>query len=122
MVLAVGGQMVSSGSISIGQLSSFLLYTIYAGSSISGLSSFYSELMKGVGAASRIFELLDRQPTIKQTVGKPISEARGTIKFEHGKHGRNITDHQLLLRIPQDRWSKFSAIFPLKLRQVLMYL
>jgi putative ABC transport system ATP-binding protein len=67
MVLAVGGQMVASGSISIGQLSSFLLYTIYAGTSISGLSSFYSELMKGVGAASRIFELLDRKPSIKQT-------------------------------------------------------
>ena len=67
MVLAIGGQMVSSGSISIGDLSSFLLYTIYAGSSISGLSSFYSELMKGVGAASRIFELLDREPLIKTT-------------------------------------------------------
>jgi putative ABC transport system ATP-binding protein len=95
MVLAIGGQMVSSGSISIGDLSSFLLYTIYAGSSISGLSSFYSELMKGVGAASRIFELLDRDPRIKTTgisiqrrtnalVGKPISNARGVIKFEHG--------------------------------------
>src|SRR5579859_1917706 len=67
MVLAIGGQMVSSGSITIGDLSSFLLYTIYAGSSISGLSSFYSELMKGVGAASRIFELLDRKPAIKDT-------------------------------------------------------
>jgi putative ABC transport system ATP-binding protein len=67
MVLAVGGSMVSSGSITIGQLSSFLLYTIYAGSSISGLSSFYSDLMKGVGAASRIFELFDREPTIKTT-------------------------------------------------------
>src|SRR5436189_2103219 len=95
MVLAIGGQMVSSGSISIGDLSSFLLYTIYAGSSISGLSSFYSELMKGVGAASRIFELLDRKPGISSTgiitlvnltpVGQPISNARGTIKFEHGK-------------------------------------
>jgi putative ABC transport system ATP-binding protein len=67
MILAIGGQMVSAGSISIGDLSSFLLYTIYAGSSISGLSSFYSELMKGVGAASRIFELLDRKPIIKTT-------------------------------------------------------
>jgi putative ABC transport system ATP-binding protein len=86
--------MVSSGSITIGDLSSFLLYTIYAGSSISGLSSFYSELMKGVGASSRIFELLDRKPSIKDTgissqfnltiVGKPITNARGVIKFDHG--------------------------------------
>ena len=66
--------MVSSGSISIGELSSFLLYTIYAGTSISGLSSFYSELMKGVGASSRIFELLDREPKIK-TTGDQISQS-----------------------------------------------
>jgi putative ABC transport system ATP-binding protein len=102
MVLAVGGQMVSSGSITIGDLTSFLLYTIYAGSSISGLSSFYSELMKGVGASSRIFELLDRKPTIKDTsmslqsdltsVGKPIANARGVIKFENGLVLRDLTD------------------------------
>jgi len=70
--------MVSSGSITIGDLSSFLLYTIYAGSSISGLSSFYSELMKGVGAASRIFELLDRKPTIKDTGMTSYDEANGS--------------------------------------------
>ena len=64
--------MVSSGSISIGELSSFLLYTIYAGTSISGLSSFYSELMKGVGAASRIFELFDRKPIIKSTGNRSL--------------------------------------------------
>lgn len=70
--------MVSSGSITIGDLSSFLLYTIYAGSSISGLSSFYSELMKGVGAASRIFELLDREPIIKDTGITSYDEANGS--------------------------------------------
>lgn len=47
-----------------------------------GLSSFYSELMKGVGAASRLFELQDREPTIKTTVGTKVHSARGAIKFE----------------------------------------
>lgn len=42
-------------------------YTAYAGSSLFGLSSFYSELMKGVGAASRLFELQDRKPSISPT-------------------------------------------------------
>lgn len=42
-------------------------YTAYAGSSLFGLSSFYSELMKGVGAASRLFELQDRKPSISST-------------------------------------------------------
>lgn len=81
-LLYVGGGMVSSGAISIGDLTSFLMYTAYAGSSLFGLSSFYSELMKGVGAASRLFELQDREPTISPTVGAPVASARGPIRFE----------------------------------------
>lgn len=75
--------MVKSGTISIGDLTSFLMYTAYAGSSLFGLSSFYSELMKGVGAASRLFELQDRKPTISPTVGIPVTSARGSIRFEN---------------------------------------
>ncbi|OMP83906.1 putative ABC transporter ATP-binding protein/permease [Diplodia seriata] len=82
-VLYVGGGMVKSGGISIGELSSFLMYTAYAGSSMFGLSGFYSELMKGVGAASRLFELQDRDPTIPPTVGQPVKSARGPIRFEN---------------------------------------
>ena len=29
-----------------------------------GLSSFYSELMKGIGASGRLWQLIDRTPTI----------------------------------------------------------
>ena len=82
-LLYVGGGMVKSGAISIGDLTSFLMYTAYAGSSLFGLSSFYSELMKGVGAASRLFELQDRNPTISPTVGLPVTSARGPIRFEN---------------------------------------
>ncbi|CAI7601044.1 unnamed protein product [Penicillium pancosmium] len=82
-LLYVGAGMVQSGAISIGELTSFLMYTAYAGSSMFGLSSFYSELMKGVGAASRLFELQDRQPTIHPTKGLKVESARGPIRFEN---------------------------------------
>ena len=82
-LLYIGGGMVQGGAISIGELTSFLMYTAYAGSSLFGLSSFYSELMKGVGAASRLFELQDRNPTISPTVGIPVKSARGPIRFEN---------------------------------------
>merc|ERR1711964_270744 len=75
--------MVKSGVISIGDLTSFLMYTAYAGSSLFGVSSFYSELMKGVGAASRLFELQDRKPTIPATVGVKVKSAQGIIKFSN---------------------------------------
>src|SRR6478672_6155465 len=82
-LLYVGGGMVQSGAISIGELTSFLMYTAYAGSSLFGLSSFYSELMKGVGAATRLFELQDRNPTISPTVGDKVVSARGNIEFKN---------------------------------------
>ncbi|CZT48701.1 probable multidrug resistance protein 2 [Rhynchosporium secalis] len=82
-LLYSGGSMVKSGVISIGDLTSFLMYTAYAGSSLFGVSSFYSELMKGVGAASRLFELQDRKPTIPATVGVKVKSAQGIIKFSN---------------------------------------
>ncbi|KAK3114890.1 ATP-binding cassette permease mdl1 [Teratosphaeriaceae sp. CCFEE 6253] len=82
-LLYVGGGMVRDGIISIGELTSFLMYAGYAGSSLFGLSGFYSELMKGVGAASRLFELQDRQAEIPPTKGDAVKSARGAIEFTH---------------------------------------
>lgn len=80
-MLIVGGNFVRSGSMTMGELTSFMMYTAFAGSSLFGLSGFYSELMKGVGAASRLFELQDRKPGIHQTSGVPVRSAQGPIKF-----------------------------------------
>lgn len=80
-MLVVGGNFVRAGSMSLGDLTSFMMYTAFAGSSLFGLSGFYSELMKGVGAASRLFELQDRRPGIHQTTGQPVKSAQGPIKF-----------------------------------------
>ncbi|KAJ4145642.1 hypothetical protein LMH87_004486 [Akanthomyces muscarius] len=82
-MLVVGGSFVRNGTMSLGDLTSFMMYTAFAGSSLFGLSGFYSELMKGVGAASRLFELQDRRPGIHQTVGKPVKSAQGPIKFSN---------------------------------------
>lgn len=81
-LLYVGSSMVRDGVISVGDLTSFLMYTAYAGSSLFGLSAFYSELMKGVGAATRLFELQDRNPTISPTKGDMVKSARGLIEFK----------------------------------------
>jgi len=66
-VLLLGGNMVMGNEISVGQLTSFLLYCGYVGGSVSGLSSFYSEIQKGIGATFRIFELLERKTRVPLT-------------------------------------------------------
>ncbi|CAM6032009.1 unnamed protein product, partial [Sphagnum compactum] len=63
-LLWISGGMVASNLISIGNLSSFLMYAVYAGTSISGLGSFYSELMKGSGAGHEVFKILESESRI----------------------------------------------------------
>ncbi|KAK9477290.1 P-loop containing nucleoside triphosphate hydrolase protein [Lipomyces japonicus] len=85
-VLSVGSQMVFNSSISTGDLSSFMMYSAYTGSSMIGLSSFYSKMMKGLGAASRVFALEDSKRSIMTTVGIPATnDAKGAIEFKHVK-------------------------------------
>lgn len=81
-LLSVGVWMVRQGELSIGELSSYLMYTIYSASSVYSLSNFYSELMKGVGASERVFELLKLKPDIDPYVGKKAS-ADGDIVFKN---------------------------------------
>lgn len=56
--------MVSESSISVGNLSAFLLYAAYIGVSMGGLSSFYSEMNRGLGASARLWELIDKKSLI----------------------------------------------------------
>lgn len=56
--------MVATEQLTVGNLTSFLLYAAYVGISIGGLSTFYTELNKGIGAATRLWDIIDREPTI----------------------------------------------------------
>lgn len=83
-VLYSGGIMMQSSMITVGELSSFLLYAAYATVSLSGMTSFYSELMKGIGASARIWELTDRVPQIPISGGLiPSTHTAGSIEFKN---------------------------------------
>lgn len=84
-LLGIGSSMVRNGSMTVGDLGSFMMYAVYTGSSMFGLSEFYSELMKGAGAAARIFELNDRKPLIPPTKGikATLEDLKGPIEFRN---------------------------------------
>ena len=51
--------------------------------SFQGLSSFYSEMMRGLGASTRLWELVDRVPAIPYDSGiHPEAGLRGQISFK----------------------------------------
>ncbi|XP_030580300.1 ATP-binding cassette sub-family B member 10, mitochondrial [Archocentrus centrarchus] len=82
-VLFKGGLLTASQHMTVGELSSFLMYTFWVGISIAGLSSFYSVLMKGFGAGARLWELLDRKPEFPLNEGRvlPADQLKGQLEF-----------------------------------------
>jgi subfamily B ATP-binding cassette protein MsbA len=58
LVLWVGGRQVLEGTLTIGELVSFLLYTLVVAGAIGSFTGLYSELQEALGASKRIFELL----------------------------------------------------------------
>ncbi|VUG17371.1 MDL1 [Brettanomyces bruxellensis] len=81
-MLTLGTYMVRQGNLSLGELSSYLMYTTYSATSVYSLSNFYSELMKGVGASGRVFELLRLKPSIDPEAGQ-ILNVNGDIVLKH---------------------------------------
>ena len=81
IVLSYGSYLVLQNQLSIGDLTAYMLYTEYTGNAVFGLSTFYSELMQGAGAATRLFELTDKPVKIPSTIGKqrffPLRENGG---------------------------------------------
>ncbi|KAF8548384.1 P-loop containing nucleoside triphosphate hydrolase protein [Imleria badia] len=83
-LLGYGGTLVSQGAITIGDLTSLLLYTAYVGNGLQMLTGFFSSIMRGIGAGTRIFELLDRKPAIAPNHGIDLDPSRrGVIRFEN---------------------------------------
>ncbi|XP_048060775.1 ATP-binding cassette sub-family B member 10, mitochondrial [Megalobrama amblycephala] len=84
-VLYKGGLLMASEAMTVGQLSSFLMYSFWVGISIAGFSSFYSELMKGLGAGTRLWELMDRKPEFPLNEGLVLKpeQLKGELEFRN---------------------------------------
>ncbi|KAJ7496824.1 P-loop containing nucleoside triphosphate hydrolase protein [Mycena latifolia] len=85
-LLGYGGMLVSQGQITVGDLTSLMFYTAYVGNGLSMLTSFFTSIMRAVGAGTRIFELLDRTPAIPPHKGITVpADRRGVLKFDNIK-------------------------------------
>lgn len=79
-VLYYGGSLVVANEITVGALTSFLLYAGLTSISLGGVGNFYTEINKGVGAAARVWEIFDREHKIPVSGGiVPVHMPRGTV-------------------------------------------
>lgn len=64
-VLWYGASLVQEGSMSVGDLLSFVLYTTFIGGSIAGLGDLYGQIQKAIGASERVMEILQEEEEFK---------------------------------------------------------
>lgn len=70
VVVIYGANLTITGSMTAGALTSFMLYSLTVGSSISGLSGLYTVAMKAAGSSRRVFQLLDRVSSMPKSGNK----------------------------------------------------
>ncbi|MBK9548081.1 MAG: ATP-binding cassette domain-containing protein [Gemmatimonadetes bacterium] len=83
-VLWMGGRLVLSGQLTPGQMVSFLLYTVSIAAAFGALATFFSAYQEAVGAAQRVFELLETvSPVADPAIPVPLPHpVRGEVAFD----------------------------------------
>jgi ATP-binding cassette, subfamily B, bacterial MsbA len=84
-VLWQGGRQVLAGSLTAGALVSFLLYALYVAGAVGSLASLFGAYQEAVGAARRVFDLLEAESAVRDPV-KPRalqSPLRGEIVLDN---------------------------------------
>ena len=98
-VLWQGGRLVLEGALTPGALVSFLLYAITVAAAVGALASLFGSYQDAVGAARRVFELLQEQPSVAEpVVPRPLPRPHGRratgadVRVEHVSF-RYAADH-----------------------------
>ena len=82
-VIWFGVLMINTGQLSIGQLFTFVLYSVFIGSSVGGMADIYSKLQKAIGSTEHLLDLLEEK---KEEIGQNINPnneiSEGEIRFE----------------------------------------
>ncbi len=84
IVLWQGGRLVLDGSLTAGTLVSFLLLTVTIAASVGALASFFGNYQESVGAAERVFQLLESDTPISDPPNPtPLpSPIQGRVEFD----------------------------------------
>ncbi|KAJ3669794.1 hypothetical protein LUZ60_010118 [Juncus effusus] len=83
IVVIYGANLTINGFMTVGDLTSFILYSLTVGGSFSALSGLYTTVMKASGASRRVFQLLDRVSSMPASGNKcPVIDKEGEIEID----------------------------------------
>jgi ABC-type multidrug transport system fused ATPase/permease subunit len=84
LVIWRGVRMLPTGEIQMGELFSFILYSMFIGASIGGLPELVNRMLKAIGASERLMDLQDESAEVISLAERTGSLAlKGAIAFEH---------------------------------------
>ena len=84
LVLGFGIYLLKLGTISMGSLTAFLLYGVIVAVSFAFIASTYSEFAQSLGAAERVFEIIDHKPIIEgRATTKSSLISQGSVSFKN---------------------------------------
>lgn len=84
IVLFYGGKLAMHGEIETNHILAFVLYLQRLNDAFATLADFYSNMVQALGAATRVFELMDREPEYPLEVANPVmtTSYHGDLTFK----------------------------------------
>lgn len=98
-VIWYGARLIHQEEMSIGDLTSFLMITIFIGASIGSIADLYAQIQKAIGATEKLMEILDEESE-DHSEGDIKEILKGKIEFcELSFHYPNRLDSEVLTEI-----------------------
>lgn len=84
VIIWYGGMSVIDGLMTSGELIAFLIYAINLANPMKRIAEATGNIQKSLGAADRVFAILDTRPTIHDEPGAvPLCVKEGKVEFQH---------------------------------------
>ncbi|MDO1446805.1 ABC transporter transmembrane domain-containing protein [Rhodocytophaga aerolata] len=87
-VLWYGATLLEEDVLTVGQLTTFILYTAFIGGAVGGMGDLYAQVQKAIGASERIREILREEVEVSKPL--PVAD-RSTQKIYGDIAFRNVT-------------------------------
>ncbi len=88
LISVFGALLYLAGSMKIGDISSFVLYSRKFSGPINEAANIFSELQSALAAAERVFRLIDEEPEVADTAdAAELEQAEGHVELKHISFG-----------------------------------
>lgn len=82
-VVWMGVRLSIEGSITIGELISFVLYSVFVGASIGGIAELYAQIQRAIGGVERLMDIMEEHKELAtlKTTPKSARGISGSVRF-----------------------------------------